>query len=340
MVGSPWYIKNWVTTGNPFFPALYNFFGGGDYSAAMALRQLGDAHHRLISLTLFKDFMALPFRLLQDPYFFGNPIGPFCIVFVPYLILMRKWSPIVKYCLLFTIGYIILWFLSFQIARFLVPAICVAAILGAFTLEELMQSGKRCLRYLVVLFVGIVLTANISIFLNRSRIIFDAFPVVFGAVSKSDYLKKHLSVFSNNRFMDFGMMYNELNVPDEYEGDVFSVMEYANSKLQPTDKILFLGETIHCYLKKRYIANSAFNSNLLVSLLQKQFSNKEILNQLRISGITHILFNPYELKRLNDQGYAYQLKHVDIVSLKKFLYEETVVEFNKNNILLLKLRSV
>lgn len=340
VVASPWYIKNWITTGNPFFPAFYAFFGGDDYSAAMALRQLGDAHHRSISLASFYEFVLLPFKLLQDPYYFGNPIGPFFIVFLPYLLLMKKWSPIVKYCLLFTMGYIFLWFLSFQITRFLVPAICVAAILGAFTLEGLRQSGKRYLRYMVVLFVGIVLTSNISIFLNRSRIIFDAFPVVFGAVSKSDYLKKHLSVFSNNRFMDFEMIYNGQNVPDENEGGVFSVIEYANSKLQSTDKILFLGETIHCYLRKKYIASSAFNDNLLVSLFQKQFSNKEIVNQLRLSGITHILFNPHELHRLNDQGYALQLKRGDIMSLKSFLFEETVVEFKNNNILLLKLNSV
>jgi 4-amino-4-deoxy-L-arabinose transferase-like glycosyltransferase len=340
VVAAPWYIKNLITTGNPFFPAFYNFFGGEDYSAAMALRQLGDAHHRPISFTSINTFLLLPFRLLQDPYYFGNPIGPFCIVFLPYLVLLRKWSPIVKYCLLFTMSYMVLWFLSFQISRFLVPALCVAAILGAFTLEELRQSGKKYLRYMVVLFVGIVLTSNTSIFLNRSRIIFDTFPVVFGAVSKSEYLKKNLSVFSNNRFMDFGMMYNGQNVPDEYEGDIFSVIEYANSRLQPNDKVLFLGETIHCYLRKSYIANSAFNDNLLVSLFEKEFSNKEMVGQLRKRGITHILFNPHELQRLIDQGYAYQLTRSDIMALKNFLFEETVVEFRENDILLLKLSSV
>ncbi|KPJ57784.1 MAG: hypothetical protein AMJ42_04375 [Deltaproteobacteria bacterium DG_8] len=338
-VASPWYIKNWITTGNPLFPAFYNIFGGDDYSYAMALRHLKDAHHPEISLSSIKDFVIIPYRLFADPYLYGVPIGPFFIFFWPFMLLLRKGHTIIKYLIIFVFAYFTLWAFSFQQTRYMISAIGASAILGGFVFEELRRARERCLCYFSVFFIIMVMTCNICIFLSRSRIALDPFPVVFGVVSKSDYLKKYLSIAYGNRFYDFKALYNKQNVQNEY-GDVFTVFEYANQNLKSTDKILFLGETMHAYLKKKYVCNSAFNKNILIHMLHNKISDEKILERLSSMGITHILFNVDELKRLNIQGYSYQLSANDIKHLKEFLYKRTFVEFRNGNVLLLKLNTL
>jgi hypothetical protein len=221
----------------------------------------------------------------------------------------------------------------------MISAVGVSAILGGFVCEELRRAKEKYLRYFSVSFLMVTIAFNISLFLTQSRLVFDPFPVVFGAVSKSDYLKRHLSVFSSNWLFDYKTLYNNQKLPDEFTGNIFSIIEYANRNLKSTDKILFLGETIHAYLKIPYICNTAFNSNLLLTMLGKNVSDEEAVKELNALGITHILFNVYELKRLNRQGYSYQLNRDELKRLKKFLNKTTFIQFRKENVLLLELQT-
>ena len=338
VIASPWYLKNWITTGNPFFPAFYEIFGGEDFSNAIYSSWLRDARHPGFSLSSIMNFLLLPYRLLSSPHLFGLPTGPFFIFFWPFLLVLRKRNAIINYLIIFTFGYFILWAFSFQVTRFMIPALSISAILGAFVFEELRRARERYLSYSTVCFIIVVMVCNVSIFLSQSRVALDPFPIVFGVVSKSDYLKKYLSVFQPNSFDNFKASYNNQDSTNEY-GDVFSIIEYANQNLEPTDKILFLGETMHAYLRRKYICSTGYNRNILVSMLQNNISDGEILKRLCSLRITHILFNVDELKRFSLQGYSFKLDGNDIKRLQGFLFKTTFVEFKKGNVLLLKINN-
>jgi len=303
----------------------------------MDIRLLEDAGYQ--NFSSMKDILLIPYKQLSDSCVYGEPIGPFLIFFWPFLFLVKTRHSFLKYLIIFVIAYFILWVFSFQQTRFMISAVGVSAILGGFVCEELRRAKEKYLRYLSVTFLMVTIAFNISIFLTQSRLVFDPFPVVFGAVSKSDYLKRHLTVFSSNWLFDYKTLYNNLKLPDEFTGNIFSVIEYANHNLESTDKILFLGETIHAYLKIPYICNTAFNRNQLLTMLGTNVSDEEAVKKLNALGITHILFNVYELKRLNRQGYSYLLNREELKRLKKFLNNTTTIRFRKGNVLLLELHT-
>ncbi len=334
LVVSPWYLKNWLTTGNPFFPAFFNLFGGSDYSAAMAARHLQDALHPG-SLSL-KDFFVVPVQMLGSASHFGYAVGPFAFVIWPLLAVIKKRHPKTFVLILFVFLTFCLWLVSFRLSRFMISFFGMTAILGGYVFEQFRQSRFVYLRSVTVFFIGLCLALNSVLFLSYTRIIFDPIPVVFGAVSKSDYLKKHLSIFSNNWFYEYKDLYRNPRIPPAMTGNVYGVIEFANQNLSSSDKILFLGETIHAYLEKPYICNSAFNRNMLVELL-KSGSADSAKEQLIRDGITHILFNPSELKRLAVQKYSYTMDRRTLAELKVFLQKNTTVTFQEGNVLLLQL---
>jgi len=176
-----------------------------------------------------------------------------------------------------------------------------------------------------------------SIFLSRSRTVIDPFPVVFGAVTKSSYLKKYLSVFTPNRYKDFSKIYENPGLQDEYAGHVYSATDYINNNLKEKSTILFLGETIHAYIEKPYICSSAFNKNILVNMLYGNISINNISDQLQALNITHILLNIDELWRLGNQGYEGKLGKREVERLQKFINDKTESIFRAGPIVILEL---
>jgi hypothetical protein len=334
-VASPWLIKNFIATGNPFFPAFYSFFGGEDYSAAMEARQIVDAHHTPPSS--FKDILLLPYQMLTSPIIFGSVTGPFFFLFLPFIFAGDRKKSVVKYSTLFFFSSFIIWLYTFQLTRFMIATIGIAAILSGIALDELRKRKEIYIRYTAVALFAACTTYNIAFLLVQSRIVIDPYPVVFGMVAKSDYLKKHLTVFAPNRLFEFQHLYNNAQLPDEFTGNLYKVIEYANTSLGAADKILFLGETMHAYLKRPYICNSAFNRNILLDLISQGKTDREIIHHLQSLDITHILFNTYELKRLAQQGYSYNFTDTDISRLRVFLAQNTVLHFKAGDIVLLQL---
>ncbi|GBC99414.1 hypothetical protein HRbin17_01938 [bacterium HR17] len=73
-VAAPWYIKNWLWTGNPVFPFAYGLFGGRQWSAEMAQaytlsnREFGGGRD-------IGALLALPFNLTLNEIRFGRCAG-------------------------------------------------------------------------------------------------------------------------------------------------------------------------------------------------------------------------------------------------------------------------
>ena len=85
-VALPWYVKNAVLTGNPFYPHI---FGGLNGSASdeldAAMESFGHGH-------AFTDFLLVPLRLVGDAEAFdgGEFLLPLVVAFAPLIVLLPR----------------------------------------------------------------------------------------------------------------------------------------------------------------------------------------------------------------------------------------------------------
>lgn len=125
----PWYFKNYVWTGNPFWPYLYAIFGGVSWSkeAAAGIYQEAGADYNYYSL---KEFLLMPWNITVS--FRTGVMSPLFLAFLPFLATIRRLPRVVKTCLLFSGWYLVIWFFITQQIRFLFPILPFLSIASAY----------------------------------------------------------------------------------------------------------------------------------------------------------------------------------------------------------------
>jgi hypothetical protein len=193
-VALPWYVKNTLLTGNPFYPHL---FGGLNASAAgelrSAMRSFGAGHSPL-------DLLLLPGRLLADaePFDGGEFLTPLFLAFAPLALLLCHRRRAVAVVWAGVILYVIAWFVTTQQARFLVPLMPVLAVLAAFGILALASQGTFG-RLLAV--AGT--TAALAVGLIVSTVYAAQFaPVVIGTESTGEFLRKKVSNYEGIEWLN------------------------------------------------------------------------------------------------------------------------------------------
>jgi len=193
-VALPWYVKNAVLTGNPFYPHV---FGGLNASAARELRDsmrsFGHGHGPL-------DFLLLPVRLLADAKAFdgGQYLSPLFLIFAPAALLSRRARTAVLFTWAGVLLFIIAWFLTTQQARFLVPVMPALAVLAALGVLELIRQGGLT-RGLVIAVTAGALAAG----LGASTVYASQFvPVVVGSESTQQFLREKVSNYDGVEWLD------------------------------------------------------------------------------------------------------------------------------------------
>jgi hypothetical protein len=248
-VALPWYVKNAVLTGNPFYPHV---FGGLNPTAAAELdAAMGSFGHGRSPL----DFLLLPARLLAVGGRFdgGEFISPLFLAFAPLpLLFWRRDRLVVGAVWAGVLIFVIAWFLTTQQARFLVPlmpALAVLASLGALTLA---QSG-RVGRMVVVGVTGIALAGGLG---AASLYAAQFAPVVAGTQSERDFLRSKVSL---------------------YDG-----VEWLNVRLGPDDKVLVDFWSL-LYLEVPHITFGTMGD-----LLPHDAGRKATRSFVERNGVTHV----------------------------------------------------
>lgn len=125
-----WYCRSWALTGNPVYPFFPDFFSGHGFEQTM----VGRAG---LPKTVW-DFASLPWRLAAHPDLFGGePFGAlFAMAFPLTVFFWNRSGDFARAALILALAYAAAWFMSIQLARFLIPAIAPAAVgLGAVSAE-------------------------------------------------------------------------------------------------------------------------------------------------------------------------------------------------------------
>ena len=200
-VGSVWYIKTWIWTGNPVYPFFWSVFGGKFWNAENAAKYAADQASFGVGKGAAELLMA-PWNLTMErslltpgrPWIFTEYVdfglAPFLLAFLlPLPLLRRRIEPAIAWVVLFGLGILLSWFVLMQQTRYLVPALPGFALAAAAAWSAAGTAVRR---------TGTVLLAigGLWAIARVSDIALPAWDVVAGAEPRERYLARRLGPFA------------------------------------------------------------------------------------------------------------------------------------------------
>jgi len=280
VVACPWYIRNWVATGNPVYPFAFEVFGGkgwDEWRAAWYARAGSGIGWD------WQELVRLPWTLtlgLKDINFYDGRTGPLFLLALPFLLGWLVWAwgrdrprpAAVTYLALwagvlyaFWVGGVISSHSLFQ-TRLLLPALVALCPVLAYLLGELRVLDTRLfsLRRVVGMSAVLVLVANVAYqFVETVRI--RPVPVLVGEESREQFLSRNL-------------------------GTYYRAMELVNESVPDGGKVLFLWEP-RTYYCQRTAQPDAVLEQWAWRMYQQEGDLGAIARSLQSEGYTHILLH-------------------------------------------------
>jgi 4-amino-4-deoxy-L-arabinose transferase-like glycosyltransferase len=143
--GSPWYIRNFIFSGDPVFPFGGEIFGySWLWDRSDTLGQYHDllkAHgtpHTILSL------LILPWNLIMHPEnFMKGEISLWMLAIFPSIFLIKRFDTFHRKLCVFVSLNMIIWFFSSQILRYLLPLFPLMSLLSAYVLVDLYDNSIK-----------------------------------------------------------------------------------------------------------------------------------------------------------------------------------------------------
>ena len=102
---------------------------------------------------------------------------------------------------------------------------------------------------------------------------------------------------SDDRYLRMHMIGDKEALLDSYQ-----VNCYINETLKPDARILVIGDVQHLYIKRHHLYTYLSATTPYDPLKNRSGDCRDASRALKEKGITHILFSPFELKRLQEIG--------------------------------------
>ncbi len=256
LVMAPWYVKNWLWTGNPIYPLIWGGPGRSFLTEQLLNEYVGSFGfgHGLLDLVL------LPYRMFAHPIRFSI-IGfeifhpALWLAFGNFFFLQSKKRGIP---LLYSSLVFLSWFFSSQQVRFLLPVSAFIAILAANTLEQF----PRLLQKSVILILGVTILLSVSFqisYLQHTRTV----PYLAGQISARQFLRE--------------------------QAPSFRMLEYIESHLKSYERVQFLWDGRGYYCDARCIPDD--EQSTAVTLSTPPPFPQMLARTLRAQGITHLMLS-------------------------------------------------
>lgn len=264
-VASPWYIKNAIQTGNPFYPLFFNIFGGLKIPEQPTVpiflkRQLFYGEN-------WFDILSIPLRVFfqgrdDDMQHFDGVLNPLLLIFLPFAFRIKNQE--IRYIGVFSLFYFLLVFFTADMQiRFLLPILPLLTILTVLGINRLMEFSK--IKVLVMIATASLLSLNL-VYLADYFGEKEPLSYITGKVSRDKYLTKHLRGYEANL--------------------------YINKYLPKDAKVLMIyaGDRGY-YLDRDYYYNSYLSGQPIKEVLEGSRDGRDIAKNIRGKGITHILLD-------------------------------------------------
>lgn len=293
LVASPWYLKNYFYTGNPFYPLFNGFFKLLHHPKVQETLH-GQAIVKTGKVSFFKmrevmygesfwETLLIPIRMFfqgQDNsyrYFQGS-LNPILILFLPFIFLSKQYVKDKLFFACFSVVFIIIaFFLTAKQVRYILPVIPFLTIIAVMGIKELLNKlseisnsstlfGERIksiAKVFIFASVSILLSFNIVYLINRMQIV-KPFPYVMGKETRKAFIRRHLLHYD--------------------------AVEYINNKLPTNAKIftMFLGRRGY-YLDRDYKNESSFGMSSIRHMINDSANEEKFVKYIRSMNVTHIL---------------------------------------------------
>jgi hypothetical protein len=248
--GGPWYVRNWLLSGNPVWPFLgvvfgYRFWGPIDVaSATWSLRHEGGPQS-------LRALLALPWNLATARLPGIRSLAPGLFALFPIGVAWGLASRSRRWLVLVAAGFVVFWFATTQQVRFLIPAIPAVCLLTAGAISRLADRFLRLPRpaaTLVLTSAAVVLGIALVPRDMAGKIVRRELPPV-DETSRADYFASRLPSYSLYRRLnaEHGGRYTIYAFHDEtmkyfcegrHLGDWFGPASYGRMNLSSGSALL------------------------------------------------------------------------------------------------------
>jgi hypothetical protein len=315
IVGSPFYIKSTVQTGNPVYPFAYRLFGGRDWNTTLADAYSGTQqgfglHQRIITaaddfkgikpdqepsnpFVRVRNMLLAPFSLISLPrvYYDYNDAGfltqmGFLFLSLPMLLLIsvgmrKKWptSFTVKWFGWFMVLWFVAWSQTMQYVRYLIPILPGVALLGGEGVVRTISRWK---------WMGGVICAVIAVqtYLVLGRLLW-----VNDKVNIGIQLARATDPQAQQIYLQ-----NSVNS--------YPAIQWINKNTSPDEGVVLYEETRGFYLDRPYLWGNALHS---LYIPYPTFANgQEMADWFLSKGISYAFVNLQFSHYANESEQGYQ----------------------------------
>lgn len=261
---SPWYLKSYVTTGNPVWPFLNNVFLGKDWDTFGTLVHNFWLHLPGTGISI-TSLMLLPWNLFLSGSF-GPPLGIAVIAFLPAAIVYYRKAKLTWFLILFAVATTLIWFYLTQQNRFLTPmfpVICLLAGAGYWRIHDSAPYfGKGALAAVLTL---LMFLSSPYISAPEKELWNQRVSYVTGYVSRETLLTEVVNAYA--------------------------VFSFANANLSTDARILLLPyENRGFYLDRAYFWGNPVSQRVLK--FEQMQTAAELWRTVKGLGFSHVIINP------------------------------------------------
>jgi hypothetical protein len=286
LIGGGWYLRNWVYTGNPFYPYLSTFLGWRNLPVDHLSALMGD--HQAVDWEHFSLLTWGHQVLTRD---LDKTIAPLLFGSLPFLFLRRPLKSAVRFLLAASLVWSIVGLLISHQSRLLIPVFVAVVCAVAMGLGGEKARGQNLWRAAVMVFafLGLLSLARLSIHYYHSERIW------MGVQTREEYL-----------------------AASQQTRTYYTLVQTARVLLPPTQHILLVGDARGLYFVQPFMANSVFDEQALWKLAKTTKTGDQIYKRLREMGVDAIAISAEEGRRLAGQGHYFVLGRNSSCRLDEF----------------------
>jgi hypothetical protein len=335
LVASPWYLKNYLQTGNPFYPLFKSFFKllhqqtVQEVLHGQVIEKTGKISFFNIRQVMygesFWETLLIPIRMFfqgkdTSYQYFQGSLNPILILFLPFVFLNKRYGKDKFLFISFAVIFVIMaYFLTAKQVRYILPVLPFLAILAVMGLKDLVdklgegtiksplisrKKMKSIAKFIIFPTIVIFLIFNLLYLKERTNII-KPFPYISGQETRDAFLKRHLLHYD--------------------------AVKYINNNLPNDAKVftMFLGRRGY-YLDRAYENESSFGMSTIRHMVNSSTDEEKFKDFLRSMDVTHILMR-------TDLVYNYLKDNFSTEEINRFMnlvkkYWKLLYEYNGHSV--------
>jgi len=318
LLSSPFYIKNYLDIGNPFYPFLCKYFNIKNIvsdeknetqyiqeKSASMVRHFSEKKitgSPVISAIKFPYIVSIKFQTYD---FWKYALSPLFFVFLCYIIIaviLKKETYCFYIFTFYIFAFIYLIYFNAPRARYVLPIYPIICVFGIYAFNSFMAQYPKLFRANIIIFFFIILI-NYPLLAAQH---FTRYKVLFGFETKNEYLAKR--------------MYSD--------GEFYQAIQWCNANLKNTD-LLFVTHQLSFYFDIPVILG--YTPNLTLSPINNinVYNELDFLEKLKKNNVSHIFYSHKFAVR-----FSYDIvEHIEKLQRQNYLIP--LKEFNNNTIYLI-----